>query len=173
MGTSGFCRPAQPARVQKKEYEVLPAGREELAAWVSRAEDPRPVRDPLLLRTRAAAVVGAPGLVVELRRHLAPHQERLAEYLEIEERDFPPERTSEEDRLRHLVLRGGIDLETFWTGWLTRALDDLEGTTAPAAASAEPGEAAGPHGTGLRAPGPARRATAARRWRGPRRRPER
>ncbi|MEU1211667.1 PadR family transcriptional regulator [Streptomyces sp. NPDC005791] len=118
---------AQPARGRKKEYEVLAAGREELAAWVALAEDPRPVRDPLLLRMRAAAVVGAPGLAGELRRHLALHREQLAEYRRIEERDFPPERTTEEDRLRRLVLRGGIDLETFWTGWLTRALDDLEG----------------------------------------------
>ncbi|MEV6259936.1 PadR family transcriptional regulator [Streptomyces sp. NPDC051784] len=116
----------RPARGQKKEYEVLPDGRAELAAWVSLAEDPRPVRDPLLLRMRAAAVVGAPGLVGELRRHLALHQAQLAEYLEIERRDFPPERDSQEDRLRRLVLRGGIDLETFWTGWLTDAIDDLE-----------------------------------------------
>ncbi|WP_405386660.1 PadR family transcriptional regulator [Streptomyces sp. NBC_01102] len=121
---------AQPARGQKKEYEVLPAGREELAAWVALAEDPRPVRDPLLLRMRAAAVVGAPGLSTELHRHLALHRRQLEEYLEIEERDFPPERTADQDRLRHLVLRGGIDLETFWTGWLTRAIDDLEGTGA-------------------------------------------
>ncbi|MFD8803659.1 PadR family transcriptional regulator [Streptomyces atroolivaceus] len=119
---------AQPARGQRKEYDVLPAGREELSAWVSLAEDPRPVRDPLLLRMRAAAVVGAPGLAGELRRHLVLHREQLAEYLEIERRDFPPERTADEDRLRHLVLRGGIDLETFWTGWLTRAIDDLTGS---------------------------------------------
>ncbi|MDF0376204.1 PadR family transcriptional regulator [Streptomyces sp. KA12] len=117
---------AQPARGRRKEYEVLPAGREELMAWVSLAEDPRPVRDPLLLRMRAAAVVGSAGLAGELRRHLALHRAQLAEYLEIEERDFPPERTSDEDRLRRLVLRGGIDLETFWTGWLTRA-NDLDG----------------------------------------------
>ncbi|MDQ0792581.1 PadR family transcriptional regulator [Streptomyces sp. B1I3] len=118
---------SQPARGQKKEYEVLPAGREELAAWVALAEDPRPMRDPLLLRMRAAAVVGAPGLVAELRRHLALHQGQLAEYGEIERRDFPPERTAEEDRLRHLVLRAGIDLETFWTGWLATAIGELEG----------------------------------------------
>ncbi|WP_328907124.1 PadR family transcriptional regulator [Streptomyces sp. NBC_00234] len=115
---------AQPARGQKKEYEVLPAGREELAAWVALSEDPRPVRDPLLLRMRAAAVVGADGLGAELRRHLALHRRQLEEYLRIEERDFPPERTADEDRLRHLVLRGGIDMETFWIGWLTRALAD-------------------------------------------------
>ncbi|MFB6813338.1 PadR family transcriptional regulator [Streptomyces sp. NPDC056347] len=114
----------QPARGRKKEYEVLAAGREALTAWVARREDPKQVRDPLLLRMRAAAVVGAPGLDAELRRHLGLHRRRLTEYLEIEERDFPPGRESEEDRLRHLVLRGGIDLENFWIGWLTRALGE-------------------------------------------------
>ncbi|MFJ9682732.1 PadR family transcriptional regulator [Streptomyces sp. NPDC101194] len=112
----------QPARGQKKEYEVLPAGREALSAWVASSEDPKQIRDPLLLRMRAAAVVGAPGLDAELRRHLGLHRRQLTEYLEIEKRDFPPERNSDEDRLRHLVLRGGIDLENFWIGWLTRAL---------------------------------------------------
>ena len=80
----------QPARGQKKEYEVLPAGREELARWVGASQDPKPVRDPLLLRLRAAGVVGSRGLGAELRRHLALHRRQLAEYEEIEERDFPP-----------------------------------------------------------------------------------
>lgn len=119
---------AQPARGQKKEYEVLPAGRAALSAWVALREDPKQIRDPLLLRMRAAAVVGAPGLDAELRRHLELHRKQLAEYLAIEERDFPPERNSEEDRLRHLVLRGGIDLENFWIGWLTRALTGTPAT---------------------------------------------
>ncbi|MFF2572607.1 PadR family transcriptional regulator [Streptomyces sp. NPDC058084] len=117
---------AVPARGQKKEYEVLPAGREELAAWVDTAEDPKPLRSALLLRMRAAAVVGGRGLREELERHLALHRRQLDEYLEIESRDFPPERRSAEpDRLRHLVLRGGIDLERFWVQWLTHALGEL------------------------------------------------
>ncbi|WP_435297196.1 PadR family transcriptional regulator [Streptomyces sp. YPW6] len=117
---------AVPARGQKKEYEVLPAGREELAAWVALPEDPRPVRDPLLLRMRAAAVVGTHGMGEELRRHLALHEGQLAEYQEIEQRDFTPPPPTDEGRLRHLVLRGGIDLETFWIRWLTRAIADLD-----------------------------------------------
>ncbi|MEH6376730.1 PadR family transcriptional regulator [Streptomyces sp. KLMMK] len=114
-----------PARGQKKEYEVLPAGRDALTAWVSGTDDPRPVRDPLLLRLRAAAVVGTGGLEEELRRHLDLHRRQLAEYRAIEERDFPPERDAEEDRLRHAVLRGGIGLETFWTDWLAETLTAL------------------------------------------------
>ncbi|MFF9011709.1 PadR family transcriptional regulator [Streptomyces sp. NPDC014870] len=117
-----------PARGQKKEYEVLPAGRTELADWVARTEDPKPLRSALLLRMRAAAVVGAPGMRAELRRHLDLHQSQLDEYLAIEVRDFPAaRRETEPDRLRHLVLRGGIDLERFWVEWLTRALAELEG----------------------------------------------
>ncbi|MEU9859945.1 helix-turn-helix transcriptional regulator [Streptomyces sp. NPDC047971] len=116
-----------PARGQKKEYEVLPAGREELAEWVARSEDPKPMRAALLLRMRAAAVVGAPGMREELSRHLDLHRAQLEEYLAIEARDFPPaRRASEPDRLRHLVLRGGIDLERFWVEWLTHALAELD-----------------------------------------------
>lgn len=116
---------AQPARGQKKEYEVLPAGREELAAWTAGSQDPRPVRDPLLLRTRAAAVVGTAGLAEEMRRHLALHRGQLAVYQDIERRNFPPERDAAEDRLRHLVLKAGIGLEALTVGWLTEALAEL------------------------------------------------
>ncbi|MCQ4079962.1 PadR family transcriptional regulator [Streptomyces sp. RB6PN25] len=116
---------AQRVRGQKKEYEVLPAGREALAAWAAAGQDPRPIRDALLLRLRAAAVIGTEGLGAELRRHLGLHRRQLAEYRAIEERDFLPERDATEDRLRHLVLRGGIELETFWITWLEEALTAL------------------------------------------------
>lgn len=118
--------PEQPARGQKKTYEVLPAGRAELARWTAAPQDPKPQRDALLLRLRAAAVVGTEGIEADLRRHLDLHRRQLAEYEEIERRDFGPERDTAQDRIRHLVLRAGIDLETFWTGWLTTALEEVE-----------------------------------------------
>ncbi|GAA4660964.1 PadR family transcriptional regulator [Streptomyces chumphonensis] len=116
-----------PTRGQRKEYEVLSAGREELTAWVARVEEPRAGRDPLPLRVRAAAVVGSAGLAPELRRHLELHRQRLAEYRDIERRDFPPGRDAEPDRLRHVVLKGGIRLEHFWIEWLSEVLDELPG----------------------------------------------
>ncbi|NMO33292.1 PadR family transcriptional regulator [Streptomyces sp. GMY01] len=115
----------QPARGQKKSYEVLPAGRAELARWTAAAQDPKPLRDALLLRLRAAAVVGTDGLAHDLERHLELHERQLAKYREIEERDFPPGKDSSPDRLRHLVLRAGIDLETFWTQWLRHAVAEF------------------------------------------------
>ncbi|MGI5452147.1 PadR family transcriptional regulator [Streptomyces sp. CA-249302] len=116
----------QPARGQKKSYEVLPAGRAELARWTAAPQDPKPHRDPLLLRMRASAVVGTDGIEADLRRHLALHQRQLAEYEKIEKRDFPPGKDTPQDRLQHLVLRAGIDLETFWTQWLTHALEEFD-----------------------------------------------
>ncbi|MFE9994777.1 PadR family transcriptional regulator [Streptomyces avermitilis] len=116
----------QPARGQKKAYEVLPAGRAELARWTAAAQEPKPLRDTLLLRLRASAVVGTEGIEADLRRHLALHQRQLTEYEEIQDRDFGPGKDTPQDRLRHLVLRAGIDLETFWTQWLTHALAEFE-----------------------------------------------
>ncbi|WP_409474076.1 PadR family transcriptional regulator [Streptomyces sp. HC307] len=115
----------QPVRGQKKSYEVLPAGRAELARWTAAAQDPKPHRDTLLLRLRAAAMVGTAGLEADLRRHLDLHRRQLAEYEKIEQRDFPPGKDSAQDRLQHLVLRAGIDLETFWTQWLEHALAEF------------------------------------------------
>ncbi|MCX4878678.1 PadR family transcriptional regulator [Streptomyces sp. NBC_00847] len=124
----------QPARGQKKSYEVLPAGRAELARWTAASQDPKPHRDVMLLRLRAAAVVGTDGLESDLRRHLELHRLQLAEYQEIEKRDFPPGKDAPQDRLRHLVLRAGIDLETFWTQWLTHALEEFAELPGPATA---------------------------------------
>ncbi|MGW1161492.1 PadR family transcriptional regulator [Streptomyces sp. NPDC002513] len=121
----------QPARGQKKSYEVLAAGRAELARWAATSQDPRPMRDVLLLRLRAAAVVGTEGIETDLRHHLTLHQRQLAEYQEIEKRDFGRGRDSAQDRIQHLVLRAGIDLETFWIQWLTHALDEFGTLPAP------------------------------------------
>ena len=120
--------PQPPSRGQRKEYEVLAEGRAELTRWVAENQDPKPIREALLLRLRAAAVVGVAGqtgLAAELHRHLALHQRQLAEYREIEQRDFTAEQPGAEDRLRHLVLGAGIGLETFWTEWLAEAIAEL------------------------------------------------
>ncbi|MCX4751686.1 PadR family transcriptional regulator [Kitasatospora sp. NBC_01287] len=117
--------PQPPSRGQRKEYEVLAPGRAALVDWVGESQDPKAAREPLLLRVRAAAVVGAPGLRAEMERHLILHQEQLAQYQAIERKDFPPERMAGADRLQHLVLRAGIGLETFWIQWLTEALAEL------------------------------------------------
>lgn len=132
--------PQPPSRGQRKEYRVLPAGRSELVRWVAEGQDPKPVRDPLLLRLRAAAVVGTAGLDVELQRHLVEHRRQLDEYLEIERRDFPadgPHGGGGGDRLHHMVLKAGIALETFWVEWLAESIGELGGGAPGPAATPE------------------------------------
>ncbi|WP_371520015.1 PadR family transcriptional regulator [Kitasatospora sp. NBC_01300] len=136
-------QPSGPVRGQKKEYEVLPEGRAELARWTAEGAEPRAVREPLLLRLRAAAVVGTDGLAAEVRRHLALHRAQLDDYREIERRDFPAEATAGatagetageaagENRLQHAVLRAGIGLEAFWVQWLAETLETLEALDVP------------------------------------------
>jgi DNA-binding PadR family transcriptional regulator len=128
---SGFIRalPAEaPSRGSRKEYEVLPAGRVELAGWTAASDPPRAARETLLLRMRAAAVVGTEGIEDELERHLCSHRERLDEFLRIEGLDFVTAEPGVEQRLRHQVLRAGISLETAWVEWIEAALDDIRGT---------------------------------------------
>ncbi|MEV6104951.1 helix-turn-helix transcriptional regulator [Streptomyces sp. NPDC051940] len=129
----------QPARGQKREYEVLAAGREELTAWVGTPQEPRALRDPLFLRIRAAAVVGTAGLRVELLRHLELHRRQLAEYGEIEKRDFAAPGLGAAQRMQYLVLKAGIGLESHWVAWLREAIAELAEIDAAAARGAGPG----------------------------------
>ena len=95
-------------------------------------EEPRSLRDTLMLRVRATGVVGVdPDFVAELRRHRELHGERLAEYREFQRRDTARGRGTERDRVQGLVLRGGVELETFWVNWLDRAIAELEETKGP------------------------------------------
>lgn len=116
-------QPAAGGRGRKKTYRVLPAGEEELRRWTAERQDPRPLRDELMLRLRAEALVGPTTLKDDIRRRLELHREKLAVYRQLEERDFPPEkRRSREARLRHLVLQAGIMHETYWVEWSEQAL---------------------------------------------------
>lgn len=99
------------ARGGKKTYQVLPAGREALERWVSASQPTMLIRDELLVRLRAAAVVNTTSLMEELEALATRHRQNLALYHQIEARDFSAPNQSREQKLRHLVLRTGIDFE--------------------------------------------------------------
>lgn len=110
-------------RTRKKIYHVLEAGRIELERW---AREPAPlfdIRDEFIVRLRADAVMGPLGLQSEVERRMALHSTKLAAYLAIETRDFPPERAlTREARIQHLILKTGIMYEQSWTRWCEEAL---------------------------------------------------
>jgi len=118
-------------RTRKKLYSVKPAGRRELKRW---AREPAPMvelRDELMVRLRADAVIGPLGLEAEIERRAALHTEKLAAYRDIEARDFPAgSELSREARIQHLILKTGIMYEASWAAWSREALAVLRETSA-------------------------------------------
>ncbi|RQT34510.1 PadR family transcriptional regulator [Burkholderia contaminans] len=117
--------PAESGRGRKRAYRILPAGKKELRRWIAEQEDPTPLREALMVRLRAEAVLGPAGLEDEIRRRIALHQEKLDLYLQIEARDFSEDEDSRMKRLQHLVLQAGIANERFWVEFSQHALDVL------------------------------------------------
>lgn len=117
--------PDGAGRGRKRIYQVLPAGREELRRWMLESEDPRPMRDDMMVRLRAEAAIGPTGLGQEIRRRRALHEEKLAVYRGIEARDFTDKPESRERQLQHLVLTTGILSEGMYVEVLTKALEIL------------------------------------------------
>lgn len=117
--------PQPPSRGNRKVHEVTPAGRAELMSWVETIEAPRPNRDPLLVRLRAAGVVGLGSLVEQMQAHHRAHLRQRDEYLAIAERDFGHGELDAAARLQYLILSAGIGLEEHWLGWLDEAIAEL------------------------------------------------
>ncbi len=110
------------ARGRKKRYRVLPEGKKELQRWVQQAEDASPLRDALMVRLRAEAVLGSADVINDLRHRLAQHRHRLAIYQEIEQRDFANRELSRAEQLQYLVLQSGLATEATQAEFCERAL---------------------------------------------------
>jgi len=117
--------PPESGRGRKKVYRVLPAGRKELKRWTSERQVPQPLREELMLRLRAEAVIGPTALRQDIKRRMDMHRQKLALYQQLEARDFPPDDASYEVQLRHLVLTAGVMFETLWIEWSEQALKVL------------------------------------------------
>lgn len=124
---AGWIESLEPAatRGRQRAYRVLDAGREELRRWTAESSERRPMRDELMLRIRAEAVIGPSGVAEDLARRLQEHRDTLDTYRKIEARDFPPGELTREQQLHHLILSAGIMMEQFWVQWSEQALTVL------------------------------------------------
>lgn len=105
-------------KTKKKTYDVLDAGKQELKQWVMLATDPYLIREEMAVRLRAEAILGPLGIDAEMQRHLKLHEEKLALYLAIEQRDFlNKEVLSREQQIQHRVLLLGIETQKTWIHW--------------------------------------------------------
>ncbi|MBT2471286.1 PadR family transcriptional regulator [Streptomyces sp. ISL-66] len=136
---------AQRARPDKKEYSVVPAGRDALRAWLHEPIQPDSVRHELAVKIRGAAFDDPAALILEVERHHRAHADRLTHYLAGELRDFPavdapaadapavgaPAADDAGRALQHVVLRGGIAYERMQLAWLEDVLATLHRLVAP------------------------------------------
>ena len=121
--------PADAGKTRKKEYRVLPPGRQELARWAQEEAPPMDLRDEFTVKLRADAVLGEINLAPEVRRHIALHEERLAQYRAIEARDFASTKTlSRGQRIQYMILKKGILYEQGEIDWGREMLAVMEGT---------------------------------------------
>ncbi|WP_409020752.1 PadR family transcriptional regulator [Brevundimonas vesicularis] len=104
--------PADGGRGRQRRYQILAAGHAALKQWTEAPQAPSPIRDELMVRLRAEAVVGPTRLKTELVRLADMHRQKLAKYQAIEARDFTPSSESPEKKLQHLVLKSGISYES-------------------------------------------------------------
>lgn len=110
--------PADAGKTRKKEYRVLPAGRTELARWAQECAEPMDLRDEFTVKLRADAVLGAVDLAPEMLRHIALHTARLAQYREIEVRDFPATHPlTRAQQIQYMILKKGIRYEQGEIDW--------------------------------------------------------
>lgn len=130
LETSGLVEmgppPAKPTRGQAKVFRITHDGSAELSAWVAKVDAPAILREPLLVKLRAAALLGdLDGLRRGVEHHLAAYEEMLVMYRAIEQQYFS-DPTGRKAILQHLVLQGGLQLNEAWVTWHRQILDALD-----------------------------------------------
>jgi len=116
--------PPDAGKTRKREYRVLPQGRAELARWASEQSPLMDLRDEFTVKLRADAALGEIDLREEMRRRIALHGEKLAQYLAIEARDFAPGRAlSRAAQIHYMILKKGILYEEGNIRWSEQMLE--------------------------------------------------
>lgn len=122
------------SRGRKREYKVLAAGKKELRHWVKQVDDPTPMRDALMVRLRAEAVLGGgAGVINDLLHRKAQHEKQLKLYQDIEQRDFAKKELSIAQHLQYLVLQAGLATEAAQAEFCTKAIEVLNHFNKPSA----------------------------------------
>ena len=116
---------AQQGKPDKKVYDVTPAGRGALAAWLASPTPPAPMRSDLAVKLRGASFGDREAVLASVRDQLADHHTRLDHYRQLMKRDYPQGATGLTGLVldQYLVLRGGILLEEGQIAWLTEYLE--------------------------------------------------
>jgi DNA-binding PadR family transcriptional regulator len=126
MEANGWVASSPASTRGKKEYRVLPAGRDELGRWMAEPSAPAPIRSSFAVKLRASMVLDAVDLRPEVEQNLAHHEAQLARFEDFEQRHFPGDKSlSRRAAINHCILRQGILLEQARIAWCREVLDLL------------------------------------------------
>lgn len=119
------------ARGRKRNYRVLPAGTDMLRQWLGQEEALPVLRDVLMVKLRAEAVLGpnpdaTQQLAATLQTRLEAHRAKLAEYEAFAARDFAVENPNRATQLHQMILKAGLRHERGWIETLQDALSLLQ-----------------------------------------------
>jgi hypothetical protein len=120
METAGWIKSRvapDAGKTRKRIYRVLVKGKGELIRWAAEKSNDTDMRDEFMVRLRAEAVMGDLGLLPELERRIAAHEEKLAVYRQIEQRDFSRLQLSRASRIHYMILKKGIVFEEASIAW--------------------------------------------------------
>lgn len=110
---------SQSGRPNKKVYELTPAGRDELTAWIQQPAESSRIRDDFFIKLTLAPLAGAADrveLINRQRRHHLKTMRVLTELAHSSDRDNPTARLLIEGAILHLQA----DLD-----WLERCQEEL------------------------------------------------
>jgi DNA-binding PadR family transcriptional regulator len=113
---------------RKKTYQVTALGLQQLRQWMRSTTPPTKTRDALMVKLRAEAQLAEQLLLPEILLHLHSHQQQLALYQGIAQRDqqkslaYSPRQVA----IQQQILALGISFEQLWITWLTELAQVLE-----------------------------------------------
>lgn len=108
-----------------KTYQMLPAGQAELLRWAQTPTDIAPLREALMIKLRAEAVLDTVDLTPEIQARLREHHQRLDVYTHLETQYFAHAQPDRQQRIRHLILQTGMQHERNSIAWLEHILKIL------------------------------------------------
>lgn len=113
---------------RKKTYQVADLGLAELQRWIIDSSQPHKMRDELMVKLRAEAQLGQQQVLPELQRHLQAHQQQLALYQNIMQRDRQKQHQTAQRTflIQQKILQLGMRFEQVWIDWLQEMTDVIQ-----------------------------------------------
>ena len=116
----------QKGKPDKKLYRITETGRKELAAWFASPCSPSPLREDLLVKVLAGALMPRAVLIQQIQEQRSLHQSQLNRYQEQEQAFAQIRYPGETLKFRYFTLRRGIRYEADWIEWCDEVLAAIE-----------------------------------------------